>query len=269
MSFQSLITFSNPYVKIGSSGQLEIYDVCGKLRIRLNCNGSIQIFNSDGSTQNIVVPDSQLLTKNNTLDDSLGNVTISGSLASKNNVLDDGSGNVTLKGTLASKNNTLDDGAGNLTASGYAVAKSGYSNNGTPVGFGWYYANDPSPNDIGIRLDSPAGTPTFKVTMGGIVTASGINTAQAPQSPNRSLNTAYPNNSGKNLFVSIGIQITNANGSAQLNIGTTNQPSNFAGIVQSPSTNTYGTIYAIVPNGYWYKVVASGVSLYAWTEQTF
>jgi hypothetical protein len=255
MSYQSLITFSNPYVKIGSTGQLEVYDVCGKLRIRLNCNGSIQIFNSDGSTQNLIAPDNQFLTRNNTIDD--------------------GSGNMKLAGSLASKNNTLDDGSGDLIASGYIIAKSGYSNNGTPVGFGWYYANDSSSTDIGIRLDSPAGTPNFSVLMNGnlsskgILSASGINTAQAPQSPARSLNTVYQNNTGKNLFVCIGIQITSANGSAELLIGTSNPPSNFSGIVQSPSTSTYGTIYAIIPNGEYYKVVSSGVSLFAWTEQTF
>jgi hypothetical protein len=283
MSYQSLITFSNPYVKIGSTGQIEVYDVCGKLRIRLTCNGSIQIFNSDGITQNLIAPDNQFLTKNNTLDDGSGNVTIKGSLVSKNNTLDDGSGNVTIKGSLVSKNNTLDDGSGDLTATGYVVAKSGYSNNGTPVGFGWYYANDPSSTDVGIRLDSPAGTPTFKVLMNGNLSSSGIlsavgtNSAQAPQNvtSNRSLNSSFPNNSGKNLFVTVSVQVTVSSsqiGSIQANVG--GVLGAIAGVTTSGQayTGLAVSISFIVPNGSSYKVQTSGSGTFVlnnWTEQTF
>jgi hypothetical protein len=273
MSYQGLITFSNPYVKIGSTGQLEVYDVCGKLRIRLNCNGSIQIFNSDGSTQNLIAPDNQFLTKSNTLDDGSGNVKIAGSLL----------GNVTITGSLASKNNTLDDGLGDLTAAGYIVAKSGYSNNGTPVGYGWYYANDSSATDVGIRLDSPSGTPNFKVLMNGnlsssgVLSASGINTAQAPQNvtTSRSFNTSYTNNSGKNLFVTVSAQITVTStqlGAIQANVG--GVLGAIAGVTTSGQayTGLAISISFIVPNGSSYKVQASGagtVVLNNWSEQTF
>jgi hypothetical protein len=276
MSYQGLITFSNPYVKIGTTGQLEIYDVCGKLRIRLTCNGSIQIFNSDGITQNLIAPDNQFLTKNNTLDDGSGNVTIKGTLVSKNNTLDDGSGNVTIKGTLVSKNNTLDDGSGDLTATGYVIAKSGYSNNGTPVGFGWYYANDSSSTDVGIRLDSPAGTPNFKVLMNGnlssngILSAVGINTAQAPQFPSRSLNTVYQNTSGKNLLVVISIESAATAVTAQLELSANNSTYNTVSAVSMSANSNTSILFALVPNSYYYKVVTSGsFTVVAWNEQTF
>jgi hypothetical protein len=262
MSQQFLLSNNSSFVKIDSTGQLSLYDVCGKLRIRLNCNGSIQLFNSDGLTQNIIAPDNQLLSKNNTLDDGSGNLTLAANLIK----LPNSAPNISSPNPFGLGQAYYDGTGWNPLATSAMIARFG-----NDIPFIVYY-------NTGLTVGTHY-TPTqlFRIDTNGIVTSSGNNSSSAPASSSpwygtptssRAFGTVYQNLTGKNLLVIIGIEITSANGSAQLTYGSSSSPSTFGGIVQAPSTQTYGSMSAIIPNGYYYEVQESGVNLYAWIEQT-
>jgi hypothetical protein len=256
MSYQSLISFSNPYVKIGSSGQLEVYDVCGKLRVRFNCNGSIQFFNSDGLTQNIVVPDNQFLTKNNTLDDGSGNLILSGNLTELTN----GSPNIASPNPFALGQAYYDGSGWNPIATSAMILRLGqdipleiFWNNGLTPGIHY------SPSLL-LKLD------TF-----GNLQCAGINTAQAPQTPSKVLGTTYQNPAnGKNLHVQVSLGTNTTTSQANFQISPDNVTFTSVAIWQGGTTSDVGTTCMLVPSGYYYKVTAgSGIQLVRWVEQTF
>lgn len=115
------------------------------------------------------------------------------------------------------------------------------------------------------------------ISLLGTITSGGTKSAsQGNVTGNRALNTVYQNATGKNLFLNILVHVNNTGGastaSADLFVDSVNPPNVPVALCHTNSAIAIsGTLAAIVPSGYYYRVTTNGapVLLLFWIETTF